>query len=68
MKIMLNESLDSSDMNIFTKSGVSIKESSQVQTYIDDESIMVDIEGIHSIMTRNNTFYTPNCLKESVPG
>ena len=68
MKIMLNESLDSSDMNIFTKSGVSIKESSQVQTYIDDESIMVDIEGIHSIMTRNNTFYTADCLKESVPG
>lgn len=34
---------------------------------IDPDSIMVDIEGIHSIITRNYTYYEPNCLKESVP-
>lgn len=37
------------------------------QTYIDEDSIMVDIEGIHSIITRNDTYYSPDCLKESVP-
>lgn len=34
---------------------------------VDPDSIMVDIEGIHSIITRNNTYYTPECLKDSVP-
>lgn len=34
---------------------------------IDPDSIMVDIEGIHSIITRNYTYYEPNCLKESIP-
>lgn len=34
---------------------------------IDPNSIMVDIEGIHSIITRNNTYYTPECLRESIP-
>jgi hypothetical protein len=28
---------------------------------------MVDIEGIHSIVTRNFTYYTPECLKKSAP-
>lgn len=37
------------------------------QTYIDENSLMVDIEGIHSIITRNDTYYAPDCLKESVP-
>lgn len=37
------------------------------QTYIDDESLMVDIEGIHSIITRNDTLYTPECIKDSIP-
>ena len=32
-----------------------------------EDSIMVDIEAIHSRITRNNTYYSPNCLKESVP-
>lgn len=34
---------------------------------IDENSIMVDIEGICSTLTRNYTLYEPNCLKESVP-
>lgn len=38
-----------------------------VETYMADDSIMVDIEAIHSRITRNNTYYSPNCLKESVP-
>ena len=38
-----------------------------VETYIDDNSLMVEIEAIHSRVTRNNTYYSPECLKESVP-
>lgn len=37
------------------------------QTYIDDQSLMVDIEAIHSIITRNDTLYTSQCIKDSVP-
>lgn len=40
---------------------------SNVQTYIDDDSLMVEIESIHSRITRNNTYYSPECLKQSVP-
>lgn len=40
---------------------------SNVQTYIDDNSLMVEIESIHSRITRNNTYYSPECLKQSVP-
>lgn len=37
------------------------------ETYIAEDSIMVDIEAIHSRITRNNTYYSPRCLKKSVP-
>ncbi|MEG1494723.1 MAG: hypothetical protein RR406_00265 [Bacilli bacterium] len=37
------------------------------ETYMAEDSIMVDMEAIHSRITRNNTYYSPNCLKESVP-
>jgi hypothetical protein len=37
------------------------------QDMVDENSIMVDIEGIHSTITRNNTYYEPGCLQESVP-
>lgn len=40
---------------------------SHVETCVDEASLMVDIEAIHSIMTRNYTFYSPKCLKDSVP-
>ena len=40
---------------------------SYVETCIDDDSLMVEIEGIHSIITRNDTYYTPECLKDSIP-
>lgn len=40
---------------------------SNIQTYIDENSLMVDIEAIHSRITRNNTYYSPECLKQSVP-
>lgn len=43
----------------------SIKEG-YTQTYIDENSLMVDIEAIHSVITRNDTYYTPACIKESV--
>lgn len=35
-------------------------------TCIDNDSLMVDIEAIHSKVTRNNTYYSPECLRESV--
>lgn len=38
-----------------------------VSSAMSPDSIMVDIEGIHSILTRNFTYYTPECLKKSVP-
>lgn len=38
-----------------------------VETYVDEDSLMVEIEAIHSRITRNNTFYSPECLKHSVP-
>lgn len=39
-----------------------------VDSMVSEDSIMVDIEGIHSKITRNYTYYEPDCLKESVPG
>ena len=38
-----------------------------VSSAISPNSINVDIEGIHSVVTRNYTYYTPACLKESIP-
>lgn len=39
-----------------------------IHTPISADSIMVDIEGIHAnVITRNDTLYTPECLKKSVP-
>ncbi len=38
-----------------------------VSSAMSPDSIMVDIEGIHSILTRNFTLYTADCLKKSVP-
>ena len=37
------------------------------QTYVDKDSLMVDIEAIHSIITRNDTLYTEQCIKDSIP-
>lgn len=34
---------------------------------IDNNSIMVDIEAIHSVITRNDTLYTEQCIKNSIP-
>ena len=38
-----------------------------VSSAVSPDSINVDIEGIHSIVTRNFTYYTPECLKKSIP-
>ena len=38
-----------------------------VSSAMSPDSVMVDIEGIHSIVTRNFTYYTPECLKKSAP-
>ena len=34
---------------------------------ISEDSIMVDIEGIHSVITRNLNYYEPHCLEMSAP-
>ena len=38
-----------------------------VSSAVSPSSINVDIEGIHSVVTRNYTYYTPDCLKKSIP-
>ena len=38
-----------------------------ISSAMSPDSIMVDIEGIHSILTRNFTLYTAECLKKSAP-
>ena len=38
-----------------------------VSSAVSPNSINVDIEGIHSIVTRNFTYYSAECLKNSVP-
>ena len=38
-----------------------------VPSAVSPSSINVDIEGIHSIVTRNFTYYSPECLKMSIP-
>lgn len=63
MKIELNESLDFRSAN----NSVSLKEAANTDPCVDDESLIVEIEGIHDVLTRNNTLYTAKCLKESIP-
>ena len=38
-----------------------------VSSAVSPDSINVDIEGIHSLVTRNFTYYSAECLKNSVP-
>lgn len=65
--IELKEYVGATFVNVLAnKDKVNLTES-YVQTYVDDDSLMVDIEGIHSVITRNDTYYTPECLKESIP-
>lgn len=50
-----------------SKTDLSNLKEAHVVTYVDEDSLMVDIEAIHSRVTRNNTYYSPECLKESIP-
>ena len=34
---------------------------------ISEDSVMVKIEGIHSIITKNLNYYEPHCLENSIP-
>ena len=49
------------------KNDLNLTESYTVETYIDEDSLMVDMEALHSVITRNDTLYTPECIKKSVP-
>ena len=48
------------------KPGVDVVESFGTNP-ISKDSIMVDIEGIHSVITRNLNYYEPHCLEDSAP-
>ena len=51
-----------------TKESVDVAPAFQaVSSAVSPNSINVDIEGIHSIVTRNFTYYSPECLKKSAP-
>ena len=51
-----------------TKESVAIAPAFQaVSSAVSPDSINVDIEGIHSVVTRNFTYYSPECLKKSAP-
>lgn len=68
MAFELKEYVGAVALNVKSKDNdISLLSEGYTQTYIDENSLMVDIEGIHSIITRNDTFYAPDCLKESVP-
>lgn len=49
------------------KNDLNLTESYTIETYIDENSLMVDMEALHSIITRNDTLYTPECIKKSIP-
>lgn len=68
MAFELKEYVGAVALNVKSKDNdISLLSEGYTQTYIDENSLMVDIEGIHSIITRNDTYYAPDCLKESVP-
>ena len=46
---------------------VAIADYQSIPSAVSPKSINVDIEGIHSIITRNYTLYTAECLKNSAP-
>ena len=47
-------------------STINLQEKSKMHNMLDD-SIMVDVEAIHSILTKNFTLYSPDALRESAP-
>ena len=55
------------DFNYQGKESLLLTEAYEALTQFDPESIMVDIEGIHAIPTRNHTRYKDVALKNSVP-
>lgn len=68
MAFELKEYVGAVALNVKSKDNdISLLSEGFTQTYIDENSLMVEIEGIHSIITRNDTYYAPDCLKESVP-
>lgn len=68
MAFELKEYVGAVALNVKSKDNeIALLSEGYTQTYIDENSLMVDIEGIHSIITRNDTYYAPDCLKESVP-
>ena len=54
-------------MDVQESADIALQTFQPVPSAVSPDSIFVDIEGIHSIITRNFTYYTPNCLRNSVP-
>ena len=54
-------------MDVQESADIALQTFQPVPSAVSPDSVFVDIEGIHSIITRNFTYYTPNCLRNSVP-
>lgn len=67
MAIEIKEYVGHEFVSVNSTTSITNLSEGHVETYIDDNSLMVEIEAIHSRVTRNNTYYSPECLKESVP-
>lgn len=66
--IEITEELGSTPIFLDVKeshNNVNIKESAKCP--VKEGSLMVDIEAIHSVITKNLNYYEPNCLETSVP-
>lgn len=44
---------------------INLSESTHYSNRVAPNSLMVDIEGLHSVITRNDTFYTDEAMKKS---
>ena len=54
-------------MDVQESADIALQTFQPVPSAVSPDSVFVDIEGIHSVITRNFTYYTPNCLRNSVP-
>lgn len=67
MSIIIKEYLDSDIKNTDANQHFSLTEDYRNLNTVSENSLMVDIEGIHVGPTRNYTWYTEKALKDSIP-
>jgi hypothetical protein len=54
-----------SEQNHHGFNSINLTESTHYSNRVAPNSLMVDIEGLHSVITRNDTFYTDQAMKDS---